>query len=57
MDKFTVMADGGVGSNTVGAAFDPAFDVMAHLVPMEAEADAMEGFAAHEVSGGGRQVE
>ena len=57
VDEFAAVAGGGVGSYAVGAAFDPLFDVVAHFVPEETEADAVERFVCHEVTGGGTRVE
>ena len=51
VDEFAVFPNGGVGEKAVGACFDPQFDVVAHFVPEEAEANAVECFVNHEMAG------
>ena len=53
VNQFTVPADAGVGKDAIGAGFEPCFHVGAELVPVEAEADAVECFVGHEMSSRG----
>ena len=47
VDEFATPVDSRVGVDAVRARFDPSFNVGPHFVPIESEADAMQGFEGH----------
>ena len=49
--EFAVATDAGVGQDAVGTGAEPGFDVGAELVPIEAQADAVERLVLLQVAG------